>query len=105
MFEATSGGDSRLYRLGIINCSLTDVNMLPPPLLRGLLSLDLSSNALADFQFADPLHVMPLLVQLKLSGNRLVVSVVFICPPHHLSILGHHSHVVRVACKRRNSPS
>ncbi|KAI6240073.1 Ig-like domain-containing protein [Aphelenchoides fujianensis] len=64
--------NTRLFNLSLVNCSLSDVNVLPLPLIRGLLYLDLSHNELNDFKFESPSHFMPLLIALKLTGNHLV---------------------------------
>ncbi|CAD5220960.1 unnamed protein product [Bursaphelenchus xylophilus] len=66
-----SHNSSRLINLSLINCSIFDVNSIPPHVFNGLLYLDLSYNHLNDFNFNSN-NLMPLLVILKLTGNHLI---------------------------------
>jgi hypothetical protein len=53
---------------------LSDVDFLAVELIKGLLYLDLSNNQLDDFKLPTQTHFMPLLIVLRLSGNRLTVG-------------------------------
>jgi Leucine-rich repeat (LRR) protein len=66
--------EDKLLNLSLVNCSVEDVDFLPISVLRNLLYLDLSHNQLNDFKFPTPSHFMRLLIVLKLTGNKLVVS-------------------------------